>query len=69
MKSGHVIITFDNLQRKFEIFLILKKLTNFFLQKKCIKRKWPFLAIFYKVLPDIVNLALDLDSTINFEVP
>ena len=69
MKSGHVIITFDNLQRNFEIFLILKNLTNFFLQKKCIERKWLFLAIFYKELPDIANLTLNLDSTINFEVP
>ena len=68
-KSGNFIITFDNLQRKFEIFLILKNLTNFFLQNKSVKRKWLFLAIFYKELPDIANLALNLDSTINFEVP
>ena len=69
MKSGHVIITFDNLQRKFEIFLILKNLTNFFLQIKVHQKKMAFLAIFYKELPDIANLALNLDSTINFEVP
>ena len=46
MKSGHVIITFDNLQRKFEIFLILKNLTNFFLQKKVHREKMAIFGYF-----------------------
>ena len=46
MKGGHFILTFDNLQRKFETFLTLKNLTNFFSTKKVYCKKMAIFGYF-----------------------